>query len=252
MNTFAYDLHLHSALSPCAQEDMTPGNLAGMAQVAELRVAALTDHDSCGNCPAFFSACEAYGIVPIAGMELTTAEDIHLICLFPALETAMTFDGAVQDRRLRMPNRPELFGEQVLFDTQDRIIGSEPDYLPAATDLTLNEAMLLVTAHGGVCYPAHIDREGNGILAILGDFPETPAFAAVEIARANNAALAGGRMILCCSDAHRLWEIGNREQKIELDVERDAPADIIRKALFAALRGNIPLCEGVPKGRGGL
>jgi len=214
---------------------MTPGNLAGMARVAGLRIVALTDHNSCGNCPAFFAACAAHGVVPVAGMELTCAEDIHLVCLFPALAAAMDFDRIVQGRRLLVPNRPALFGEQVLYDAEDNAIGLEPHYLPAATNLHLSDAAALVAGRSGVCYPAHIDREGNGLLAILGVFPESPAFAAAELARAENAHLAGGRLALCCSDAHRLWEIGEREQSVDLDVSLDANEDAIRKALFTKL-----------------
>ena len=32
MPEFAYDLHIHSCLSPCGDEDMTPANIAGMAR----------------------------------------------------------------------------------------------------------------------------------------------------------------------------------------------------------------------------
>ena len=86
MSRYYYDLHIHSCLSPCGDDDMTPANIAGMASLKGLTLLALTDHNSCRNCPAFFEACNAFGIVPVAGMELTTAEDIHLIVLFPTLE----------------------------------------------------------------------------------------------------------------------------------------------------------------------
>ena len=33
MNTYYYDLHVHSCLSPCADNDMTPNNIAGMAAI---------------------------------------------------------------------------------------------------------------------------------------------------------------------------------------------------------------------------
>ena len=74
-----YDLHIHSCLSPCGDADMTPNNIAGMAMLGELEIVALTDHNTTLNCPAFFKACEKLGIVPIGGMELTTAEDIHMV-----------------------------------------------------------------------------------------------------------------------------------------------------------------------------
>ena len=38
---------------------------------------ALTDHNTLKNCPAFFKAAYRHGIIPVAGTELTTAEDIH-------------------------------------------------------------------------------------------------------------------------------------------------------------------------------
>ncbi|MEN6339399.1 MAG: PHP domain-containing protein, partial [Clostridiaceae bacterium] len=82
MSRFAVDLHMHSCLSPCADDDMTPYSMAGMAKLNGLAIAALTDHNACGNCESFFRACQGYGIVPVAGMELTTSEDVHLLCLF--------------------------------------------------------------------------------------------------------------------------------------------------------------------------
>ena len=75
------DFHVHSCLSPCGDDAMTPALAAGLLKLAGYDVAALTDHNAVGNCPAFFRACESYGLTPLAGMELTTAEDIHLVCL---------------------------------------------------------------------------------------------------------------------------------------------------------------------------
>ena len=79
MALFTYDLHVHSCLSPCGDDEMTPCNIAGMAFIAGVKIVALTDHNSCKNCPAFFKACEEYGVTPVAGCELTTAEEIHIL-----------------------------------------------------------------------------------------------------------------------------------------------------------------------------
>ena len=79
MKMYYYDLHIHSCLSPCADDDNTPNNIAGMAFLCGLDIVALTDHNSCKNCPAFFKAAQKHGIVPVAGAELTTSEDIHVI-----------------------------------------------------------------------------------------------------------------------------------------------------------------------------
>ena len=79
---FYYDLHIHSCLSPCADDSMTPASIAGMAKLGGLDICALTDHNSVKNCPAFSRACDFYGVIPLFGMELTTSEDVHMICLF--------------------------------------------------------------------------------------------------------------------------------------------------------------------------
>ena len=83
-----YDLHLHSCLSPCGQEDMTPADLAAMCALAGLDVVALTDHNSAGNCAAFLKAAASHGLLALPGMELTTEEEIHVLCWFESLEGA--------------------------------------------------------------------------------------------------------------------------------------------------------------------
>ena len=176
MKKFYYDLHIHSCLSPCADNDNTPNNIAGMASLCGIDILALTDHNSCKNCPAFFEAARNFGIVPIAGMELTTAEDIHLLCLFEELEAALEFSDSVDKNRVRIKNRAEIFGEQLICDRSDNIIGFEEDLLPNATLLALTAADRLVKNYGGICYPAHIDRQANGIISVLGAMPESPVF----------------------------------------------------------------------------
>ena len=235
MRTVAYDLHLHSCLSPCGDMDMTPCNIAGMAHLNELGIVALTDHNTVDNCPAFFAACEEYGIVPIAGMELTTAEDIHLLCIFETLDDALAFGAAVKEHRMKIKNRVEIFGEQPILNERDEKIGEDPYFLPAATDLDLASAAELVKAHNGVCWPAHIDRDSNGLLAVLGAFPPEPVFRIAELRDAENAKLAEGRTIVVCSDAHRLWEIGEAGGTLELDTD-DTEPEAVRHALFTKLR----------------
>lgn len=235
MNAFAVDLHIHSCLSPCGEDDMTPCNIAGMGYLNGLKIMALTDHNTAKNCPAFYAACRAYGIVPVPGMELTTAEDVHMVCLFPELETALAFDKTVEERRMKVRNKPAIFGEQVIMGEEDVPIGNDPWFLPAATSLSIEEGAKLVRSMGGICYPAHIDREANGLLAILGAFPETPVFTLAELHDEDKRDLAEGRKILVSSDAHRLWEISDGSFFVHLDVEPEAGEEAVRKALFAML-----------------
>ena len=241
MNRYRYDLHVHSCLSPCADDDMSPANLAGMAALCNLQLVALTDHNTCGNCGAFLQACRQYGIVGVPGMELTTAEEIHLICLFPTLEAAERFDRAVREKRLPVKNRPAVFGNQLFMDAEDQVLGEEPLLLIPATQLSLEDGAALALSYGGAAFPAHIDRPSNGILGILGSLPETPYFPTLELNdRANldeyrETYGLQNRRLLCSSDAHHLWQLREDNPTLELDDEPYSSARV-RQALIDLLR----------------
>jgi hypothetical protein len=144
-------------------------------------VVALTDHNTCGNCPAFFEACRRVGVIPIAGMELTTIEEIHMVCLFPDLDNAMKFDGFIKEHRMPIKNRPDIFGEQLIMNENDDVIGIEENLLIMATDIDITTAARIVREdYAGVAFPAHIDKQSNGIIGVLGDFPLEPGFTAAE------------------------------------------------------------------------
>lgn len=221
MSRFYYDLHLHSCLSPCADNDNTPHNLAGVGKLAGLQLMALTDHNTCRNCPAFFEAAAEMGIIPVAGMELTTAEDIHMVCLFPTLSDALAFDEEIDTRRVRIKNRPDIFGEQLLMDAADNVLGVEEHLLSNATGISLDESVPLAEKYHGVCYPAHIDREANGILAVLGMLPDTPRFSCVELHDGEKESPLRAKMtlpqtVIISSDAHCLWDIRDKANTLEL------------------------------------
>ena len=237
-----YDLHLHSCLSPCADDDMTPMNMAGMGMLKGLSVMALTDHNTVKNCPAFFKACEGYGIVPIAGMELSTAEDVHMVCLFPTLDAALRFEEVYDSHRMPIDNDPEVFGNQILMGDEDRELGRMKPLLIAASDLWMGDAVALVREHGGVIYPAHIDRTSSGIVAILGDIPPEYAFTAMEYRdgtkREEYEALyteAAGKTVVVSSDAHSLYRINEAENYFELDLPDSVSHDEIRRAILSLL-----------------
>ncbi|MBQ3086303.1 MAG: PHP domain-containing protein [Clostridia bacterium] len=243
MNRYYYDFHIHSCLSPCGDNDMTPNNIAGMAALAGLQIVALTDHNTCKNCPAFYKAAKKNGIIPIAGMELTTAEDIHVVCLFPTLEDAMAFDAFVDTKRIRIKNRTDIFGEQLIMDENDAVIGSESDLLSNATVLTVEEVSEAVKPFHGVCYPAHIDREANGIIATLGTFPDTPFFACAEFHEkakqtdySQQYPIVAQKKLLVSSDAHYLWDIRDKDDYFEIDDEPYS-SDKVRAEVFRQLRG---------------
>ncbi len=245
MNRYYYDFHLHSCLSPCADNDMTPNNIVGVCALAGLHIAALTDHNSTRNCPAFFAAAKRQGIIPVAGMELTTAEDIHVVCLFEALSDAMAFGEAVESYRIRIPNRTDIFGDQIIMNADDEPVGVDPDLLPNATTLSIEVVPPLVAEHNGICFPAHIDREANGIVSTLGAFPESPHFICAELHDMDQAdayreryPILREKLILCGSDAHYLWDIRDAHAYFDLDDEPYS-GDRVRHEMFLHLKGEI-------------
>ena len=243
MSIYNYDLHIHSCLSPCADDDMTPNNIAGMSALNGLQIVALTDHNSCANCPAFLDACKRQGIVGIAGMELTTAEDVHIVCLFEELSDAMAFSAEVHRHIMPIKNRPEIFGNQIIMDSEDEPVGEEELLLISATDLWMADAIELVHKHGGHVRPAHIDRESNGIVSILGDVPREYNFNFVEFNDKNNIpsyyesyASLKKASTLICSDAHHLWDISEAGNTIELLDDEPYSSALVRKRFFEKLK----------------
>ena len=242
MSKYYYDLHIHSCLSPCADDDMTPNNICGMAALKGLNIIALTDHNTCGNCESFLKVAKANGLIGVAGMELTTAEDIHIVCLFEFLQQAKNFSDAVQPYRTMFPNKVEIFGQQMFMDENDEVIGVDDNFLPIATSLGLDEAFKLAQSYDALIFPAHIDRSANGIVSILGTVPESPDFPCIEFngkedyeRYVNDFPHIAEKAHVFNSDAHNLWTISEKENYIEL-FDEPYSSDLVRHELFKALR----------------
>ncbi|WP_097014609.1 PHP domain-containing protein [Anaerocolumna aminovalerica] len=181
MINLAYDFHLHSCLSPCGDNDMTPANIIAMARLKNLDVVALTDHNSSKNCPAFLSMAKKQGIIAIPGMELCTQEEVHVLCLFSRLEDAMNFDSYVYEHLIPITNNQIIFGKQQIYNEEDKAVGEEPYLLINATDISFEEVYDLVKDYNGIMIPAHIDRMANSLLYNLGFIPSESKFSCVEL-----------------------------------------------------------------------
>lgn len=234
-----YDFHMHSCLSPCGDDEMTPNNLVNMAQLVGLTAFALTDHNTCGNCAATAAIASELGMVFLPGMELCTAEEAHVVCLFPTIDAALAFEKMVAPTLPPIPNRPEIFGEQILCDTEDRPIGHHDILLTTASAISVDTIAVLARSHGGTAFPAHIDRPSYSVTASLGDLPPL-GFQAIEITQNGNIADLQtrypeivGKSLLQNSDAHHLEDI--QDAGPYLDLPDNRPETII-----AALNGEIP------------
>lgn len=214
-----YDFHIHSALSPCGDNDMTPNNLINMSIIKGLDAVALTDHNACENVRAA-AAVAGDKIIFIPGMEVETSEEVHIVTLFPTADAAEEMQRILDDSSPFIPNRPEIFGNQYIMDENDEICGEIDRMLVTASGLDIYTVVAAAKDLGGIAYPAHIDRESYSVLSNLGFIPPDLDISAVEITEKSRTALEGEYSnrynIITSSDAHYLWDISERNHYIEV------------------------------------
>jgi len=199
MRTLRADLHVHTALSPCGGDEMSPPAIVDAALAAGLDLIAVCDHNAAGNTGAVGAAAGArLGV--IAGMEITTVEEAHVVGLFP---TSAAAGNAAEEVRATLPAVDEdytrFFGEQFLMSAEGIVRGAETHALALATSLRLDEAVALIKRYGGLAVAAHIDRPTFGVIAQLGFFPFEAGFDAVELSRF---APPGSPAAAACADYH--------------------------------------------------
>ncbi|MCL2568365.1 MAG: phosphoesterase [Oscillospiraceae bacterium] len=214
-----YDLHLHSCLSPCGDEEMTPQNIVGMMALAGYELIAVADHNSTRNCKAILAAAKEVGILAIPAMELCTREEVHVLCFLPDIEAAEAFGRHVYTTLPDVRNRSDIFGKQLLMDEQDQTVGEEERLLISAADIGIYEVYDLVRSYGGTAIPAHVDRHSFSLLSNLGFYDPTMQFPAMELTancdretflQAHGIALRH----MVNSDAHSLEQIPDPKRKI--------------------------------------
>lgn len=225
-----YDLHLHTCLSPCADRDMTPATVAGLAKLAGAELIAVTDHNSALNLPAAEKACREYGLRLLPGLEVTTAEEVHLLCYFKTVEAALEYGRELYAALPALPCDPAIWGEQWVMDEEDRVLGKVDKLLTAACGWPLEEAAARCRALGGEPVPAHADAESYSVFAMLACCRRKRALPRWNCAgRTWPPSTSGGA---CCrragglasSDAHFLSAVGARLGTL-------APGSVLRRLL---------------------
>ncbi len=202
MITLPVDLHIHSCLSPCADEDMTPNNITAMAALKGLAAIAVCDHNSCLNALACIRAGHRHGVIVVPGVEATTEEELHVLCYFPDYDALRDFCVCLESRQPFVPNDPSLFGEQTIMDEEDQIVGACPRWLGQAAQLSLEEMEQQALSRGGVMVPSHINRPSQSLLSNLGFIPPTLKARVMEVK--GEYALPAGYRSIRSSDAHSL------------------------------------------------
>ena len=199
MLRLAADLHIHTVLSPCAAPDMLPVLIAAEAARKGIDMIAVCDHNSADNVSAVTEAAAAIakGPVVIAGIEITTREEVHVLAYFATPEDACL---------------------------AAKVICAVPQPLQAiaASACSLGETVDLIHRYGGIAIAAHVDRQSFGVVSQLGFLPPEVPFDGLEITAAGvNAGRAPeffkyGITLTSCSDSHTLADMGTSITALEV------------------------------------
>ncbi len=234
----ALDLHVHSCLSPCAGDDMTPNNIVNMAKLKGLDIISVCDHNHTGNLHAISKAAGEHGLILLPGIELETSEEIHILCYFPSLACAEHMQDILNLNYKNIRNREDIFGTQWIFDAGDNPVKKIDHLLCTSTNLDLYQAVSLVRRLGGIIVPAHVDRESYSILSSLGAIPEDLELKTLELSVNTNREdflknhpEYGDCFFIYSSDAHELGRILEKNFIIELD-------ELCICSLMKKLKGN--------------
>lgn len=217
LKKFRADLHIHTCLSPCADLSMTPSAIVKTSLRNGLDIIAITDHNSAENVTATVKAAGNKNLTVIAGMEITTSEEIHIIALFENIASIMELQNIVYKNMLSTENDDKQFGEQIVVNEKDEVLSFNRRLLIAATMLPTHSLLDIIHSLGGLSIASHIDKNAFSIVSQLGFIPEDMNFTALEISGKTERKKAEHEFrdydsfaLVTSSDAHNLEEIGRK------------------------------------------
>ncbi len=214
---------------------MSPSAIATLLAERGVQLAALTDHNSALNCPAFGVACARVGIIPLYGIEAQTREECHTLCLFAECDAALDLGQTLYELMPPVMNVPEKMGDQVFVDENDDILGEVEKYLIASADMGIEDLARYVGERNGIVIPAHVDRPAFSLTSQLGFIPDGP-WDALEVVRmpGKGGVDTRGYPLITSSDAHYPEHVARRA--FDLDLADDSPRKTDGSADVAAIR----------------
>ncbi len=231
-----YDLHIHSCLSPCAEDEMTPNNICNMAFIKGLDLIAVTDHNSTRQLRSVSRVASELGLHLLYGAELESSEEVHVLALFGSLEQAESLQPWIDEHLPVIPNRPDYFGNQLLMNEEDEVVGKEDRLLIVSLSASLEECVQAIHDRGGRAVLAHVLDRANSVTQQLGFIPMDLPYDGLEIKSLEQMArvtkthpwiTADSTVWFVDSDAHRLTEISEPEQTITHEAVRKLWGDIL-------------------------
>jgi predicted metal-dependent phosphoesterase TrpH len=215
LRCYRADLHIHTCLSPCADLTMSPKRIVEKAEEMKLDIIAVCDHNSAENVRATINAAKGKDLAVLAGMEVTSSEEVHVIALFDTAEAVLTLQDLVYKALLPSENDEKLFGQQIIVNEFDEVEAYNNRLLISATTLRLAEIVKQIHSNDGLVIASHIDRETYSILGQLGFIPDDLNIDGLEISPHTTPAQANIKFpatlqypLVTSSDAHFLEDIG--------------------------------------------
>jgi hypothetical protein len=237
MASFKADMHIHTVLSPCGSLEMSPLNIVQSALDAKLDIIAITDHNSTRQVAIVKHVAQKKGLFAIGGAEVNSAEEVHCLALFETDEQLSIFQTFIDKHILKIQNKPDFFGYQVVVDEDENITYEEPWLLINALDAGILEIEKLVHSLDGLFIPAHIDRQFNGIISQLGFIPDELKCDALELSPntttekwKDDKRKSNNNIFIRNSDAHTPRDIARQFTILEME---DISFQSIRKALLS-------------------
>lgn len=199
---------------------MLPTTIIKQAKMQSLDIIGICDHNSTENVVAVKRVGKKEELQVLGGMEITSREEVHVLAFFDNDESLWKMQNIVYEN-LFGKNDKDAFGEQLIVDEYDRIIGSNEKLLITATNLSVNEIVEIIHVLDGVAIASHVDRETFGIIGQLGFIPKGLSLDALELSpnyrlQTTNYQVYGFPLVTF-SDAHFLSEIGKTFTTFFLD-----------------------------------
>lgn len=217
LKEFRADLHIHTCLSPCADIEMSPLAIVKEATHKGIDIIAITDHNSAENVISSQKAGYNSGLTVLAGMEITSSEEAHILAFFDKAESVLKLQGSIYENLLPGENDEKHFGEQIIVNEKDEVSGFNNRLLISATTIDSLSLVEMIHSLGGLAVASHVDKGTFSIISQLGFIPDDLQFDALEMSSHIDREQSGQKFReysaiawLSSSDAHYIRDIGKR------------------------------------------
>lgn len=207
MRKIRADLHLHTCLSPCADNQMQPTAIIEQAKKVGLDMIGICDHNSAENVSAVMKAGKREGLAVIPGIEITSQEEVHILGFFNTEQDLMHIQDIIY-QNLTSQNDEQAFGPQLVVDECGNVVGKNPRLLIGATNLTIEKIIEMIHQWAGLVIASHVDRERFSLIGQLGFIPKGLKLDAVEVSTPLPVRQEYDYPVITSSDAHFLEDIG--------------------------------------------